>query len=179
MDWGDVPSWVFGGVGVGLGFYYRRKLREEEARNRLPHLRMTHELRGLPTMKGYRERAGVRVHAVNDGGRAAFVKALFWGYDGQPLRDARGSVIDEAIASGKDPIKIGPDEWITLETRKLDSGRHVNELHVIDVSGQRSIHKFERVPAKGYIEAMPGEGPPPELAEVMTEPDSFAERAAF
>ncbi len=177
MDWGDVPSWLFSLVGIATAIYYRRKLQAEEAKNKMPRLVMTHELLSLPTMKGYRERAGVRVHLINDGGRALFIRHLFWGRNGQMLRSARDHLTEEALRAEAAPLRLAPDERLTVETRKLDNGQHINELHVIDVAGKLSLHQFDDVPAKGYVAAMPGEGPSPYLGGIA-EPDPFAESGA-
>jgi hypothetical protein len=178
MDWGDVPSWLFGLVGIAIAIYYRRKLHTEEARNKMPRLVMTHELRSLPTMKGYRERAGVRVHLINAGGRALFIRGLYWGRNGDLLRSARDHTVDESPRGEGEPLRLAPDEQITIETEKLDGGVFINELHVIDISGAPFIHEFEELPAKGYIAAMPGEAPPSWIGGITTEPDPFSESGA-
>lgn len=88
----------------------------------MPSLVMTHELRSLPTMKGYTERAGVRVHLINAGGRALFIRGLSWGRNGDLLRSARDHIVDESLRGEGEPIRLAPDEHFTLETTSSRAG---------------------------------------------------------
>ena len=91
MEIGSLAAWIGIVANVVWGivnFAVTRRNRREERRAREPKLVYSHELIPRPTLKGFRRIAGVRVDLVNQGGSALWIRALIWGRDGTPVRDA-------------------------------------------------------------------------------------------
>lgn len=158
IAWGDVATWA----GLILSVCIHWVLYRKNAASKRPRLVFHHELIPAPTLKGFRRIDGVKVRVVNVGGSPTFIQAAYWGWDGEPVREALSDQAGAIASSDLSFSSIGPGEFREYVLQDFGGGASaaINDFRMVDLEGRVHRHDFELVPARGYIAVFPGDWPP-------------------